>query len=97
MSQETSCVIIGGGPSGMIAGLLLSRAGLDVTVLEKHGDFLRDFRGDTIHPTTLELLDQLGLIHEFNEVHPSRLHGLILHDIYTGPFHAVDLDSQIVK
>ena len=97
MPQETSCVIIGGGPAGMIAGLLLSRAGLEVTVLEKHGDFLRDFRGDTIHPTTLELLDQLGLIHEFNEVHHSRLHGLILHDKNTGPFQAVDIGRLNVK
>lgn len=57
--------IVGGGPAGMIAGLLLARRGLAVTVLEKHADFHRDFRGDTIHPSTLELLRELGLLDEF--------------------------------
>src|SRR5215212_3085825 len=61
MTETTTCAIIGGGPAGMVLGLLLARAGVDVTVLEKHGDFLRDFRGDTVHPTTLRLLDELGL------------------------------------
>ena len=59
------CCIAGCGPAGAVLGLLLARAGLDVLVLEKHGDFLRDFRGDTIHPSTLELLDQLGLAERF--------------------------------
>ena len=49
-TRSTSCVIAGGGPAGMMCGLLLARAGVDVTVLEKHADFLRDFRGDTVHP-----------------------------------------------
>jgi 2-polyprenyl-6-methoxyphenol hydroxylase-like FAD-dependent oxidoreductase len=62
---ETSCVIAGGGPAGLMLGFLLARAGVDVTVVEKHGDFLRDFRGDTIHPSTLEVIDQLGLADEF--------------------------------
>ncbi|MDS2173100.1 FAD-dependent oxidoreductase [Nesterenkonia sp. CL21] len=65
MSEPRSCVIAGGGPAGMIAGLLLARAGVDVVVLEKHEDFLRDFRGDTIHPSTLLLLDELGLMPRF--------------------------------
>ena len=56
-----SILIVGGGPAGMMAGLLFARAGLDVLVLEKHGDFLRDFRGDTVHPSTIELFDELGL------------------------------------
>ena len=60
----TAC-IVGGGPAGMMAGFLLARAGLDVTVLEKHRDFLRDFRGDTIHPSTLTLMDELGLSDAF--------------------------------
>lgn len=59
---HTTCVIAGGGPAGMMLGLLLARAGVDVTVLEKHADFLRDFRGDTIHPSTLEVMHELGLL-----------------------------------
>jgi len=62
---ETRCVIVGGGPAGMMAGYLLARAGLPVIVLEKHADFNRDFRGDTIHPSTLELMYELGLLDEF--------------------------------
>jgi 2-polyprenyl-6-methoxyphenol hydroxylase-like FAD-dependent oxidoreductase len=62
---RTRCVIAGGGPAGMMAGYLLARAGVDVIVLEKHGDFFRDFRGDTIHPSTLELMHELGLLEEF--------------------------------
>src|SRR5689334_8346157 len=61
----TSCVIAGGGPAGMVCGFLLARAGVDVLVLEKHADFLRDFRGDTIHPSTLELMHELGLLADF--------------------------------
>jgi len=61
----TQCCIVGGGPAGMMAGYLLARAGVDVVVLEKHADFLRDFRGDTIHPSTLELMHELGLLDAF--------------------------------
>jgi 2-polyprenyl-6-methoxyphenol hydroxylase-like FAD-dependent oxidoreductase len=61
----TRCVIAGGGPAGMMLGFLLARAGIDVVVLEKHKDFLRDFRGDTVHPSTLELIHELGLLEEF--------------------------------
>jgi 2-polyprenyl-6-methoxyphenol hydroxylase-like FAD-dependent oxidoreductase len=66
-SRELSvrCCIAGGGPAGMILGLLLARAGISVVVLEKHSDFLRDFRGDTIHPSTLEIMYELGLLPEF--------------------------------
>ncbi|HYO29405.1 MAG TPA: FAD-dependent monooxygenase, partial [Thermomicrobiales bacterium] len=63
--STTSCAIVGGGPAGAMLGLLLARKGVDVLVLEKHGDFLRDFRGDTVHPSTLRLLDELGLAEEF--------------------------------
>src|SRR6266446_871932 len=62
---QTRCVIIGGGPAGMMSGYLLARAGVPVAVLEKHDDFNRDFRGDTIHPSTLELMHELGLLDEF--------------------------------
>jgi 2-polyprenyl-6-methoxyphenol hydroxylase-like FAD-dependent oxidoreductase len=63
--SEVDCCIAGGGPAGMMLGLLLARQGLTVVVLEAHGDFLRDFRGDTVHPSTLRLLDELGLAEEF--------------------------------
>lgn len=62
---ETTCVIAGAGPAGLMLGLLLARAGVNVVVIEKHADFLRDFRGDTIHPSTLEVMHELGLIDEF--------------------------------
>jgi 2-polyprenyl-6-methoxyphenol hydroxylase-like FAD-dependent oxidoreductase len=62
---QTRCVIVGGGPAGMMAGYLLARAGVSAVVLEKHADFNRDFRGDTIHPSTLELMYELGLLDEF--------------------------------
>jgi 2-polyprenyl-6-methoxyphenol hydroxylase-like FAD-dependent oxidoreductase len=73
MSEATTCVIAGGGPAGMVLGLLLARAGVEVTLLEKHADFLRDFRGDTVHPSTLRLLDDLGLWDEFSRVPQSRI------------------------
>ena len=65
MKTETQCCIAGGGPAGIMLGYLLARAGIDVVVLEKHADFLRDFRGDTIHPSTLEVMYELGVLEEF--------------------------------
>ncbi|MGH6726113.1 MAG: FAD-dependent oxidoreductase [Pseudolabrys sp.] len=62
---KTTCCIAGGGPAGMMLGFLLARAGVRTTILEKHGDFLRDFRGDTVHPSTLEMMHELGLLEEF--------------------------------
>jgi 2-polyprenyl-6-methoxyphenol hydroxylase-like FAD-dependent oxidoreductase len=64
-SLTTQCCIVGGGPAGMMLGFLLARAGVSVVVLEKHADFLRDFRGDTVHPSTLELIYELGLLDQF--------------------------------
>src|SRR5438067_1838741 len=74
---RSRCLVVGAGPAGMLTSLLLARAGVDVVVLEKHADFNRDFRGDTIHPSTLELLHELGLLEEFlrlphQEVHEIR-------------------------
>jgi 2-polyprenyl-6-methoxyphenol hydroxylase-like FAD-dependent oxidoreductase len=64
-NERTTCLVVGGGPAGLILGLLMARAGVEVTVLEKHADFLRDFRGDTVHASTLTLLDELGLGERF--------------------------------
>jgi 2-polyprenyl-6-methoxyphenol hydroxylase-like FAD-dependent oxidoreductase len=69
--METTVCVVGGGPAGLVLGLLLARRGIAVTVLEKHADFLRDFRGDTVHPSTLTLLDELGLGDEFAKL-PAR-------------------------
>ena len=65
MGMADDVLIVGGGPAGMMAGLLLARAGVQVRVLEKHADFFRDFRGDTVHPSTMEILDQLGMLERF--------------------------------
>jgi 2-polyprenyl-6-methoxyphenol hydroxylase-like FAD-dependent oxidoreductase len=73
MAETTTCAVVGGGPAGMVLGLLLARAGVQVTLLEKHGDFLRDFRGDTVHPTTMRLLDELGLWDRFSALHYSEV------------------------
>jgi 2-polyprenyl-6-methoxyphenol hydroxylase-like FAD-dependent oxidoreductase len=69
----TACCIVGGGPAGMVLGFLLARAGVEALVLEKHADFLRDFRGDTIHPSTLELMYELGLLDDFLRRHHQEL------------------------
>lgn len=66
--ERTTCCVVGGGPAGMMLGFLLARAGVDVTVLEKHGDFCRDFRGDTVHPSTLEVFHELGLLDQLLEL-----------------------------
>src|SRR6202048_4858119 len=63
--MKVRCCIVGGGPAGMMLGYLLGRAGVDVVVLEQHPDFFRDFRGDTVHPSTLQVMDELGLIDGF--------------------------------
>ncbi|OJZ74319.1 hypothetical protein BRW65_08560 [Mycobacterium paraffinicum] len=87
--EATACLIAGGGPAGMVLGLLLARAGVDVTVMEKHADFLRDFRGDTVHASTLRLLDELGLGSRFAEI-PHRLIDTIRMEIQNQPV-ALDL------
>jgi 2-polyprenyl-6-methoxyphenol hydroxylase-like FAD-dependent oxidoreductase len=70
----TRCAIAGGGPAGMMLGFLLARAGVDVVVLEKHADFFRDFRGDTIHPSTLEVVHELGLLDQFLKLPHQKVH-----------------------
>ena len=61
----TTCCVVGDGPAGVMLGYLLARAGIHVIVLDKHGDFLRDFRGDTVHPSTMDVLHELGLLNDF--------------------------------
>jgi 2-polyprenyl-6-methoxyphenol hydroxylase-like FAD-dependent oxidoreductase len=73
---SVQCCVAGGGPAGLMLGFLLARAGVDVLVLEKHPDFLRDFRGDTIHPSTLEVMHELGLLEEFLKLPHQRVHQL---------------------
>ena len=72
-AMKVRCCIVGGGPAGMMLGYLLGRAGIDVVVLEKHADFFRDFRGDTVHPSTLQVMDELGLIDGFLKLPHQRL------------------------
>jgi 2-polyprenyl-6-methoxyphenol hydroxylase-like FAD-dependent oxidoreductase len=89
-AEEADVVIVGGGPAGMMAGLLLARAGIDVLVLEKHGDFLRDFRGDTVHPSTMEILSELAMLGRFLERPHNRLRearGTVAgHEVILGDF-----------
>jgi len=83
LESRARCCIAGGGPAGMMLGFLLARAGVRVIVLEKHADFLRDFRGDTIHPSTLELMYELGLIEDFLRLpheEQRELHGQVGHE-----------------
>ena len=75
---RVQCCVAGGGPAGMMLGFLLARAGVDVLVLEKHADFLRDFRGDTVHPSTLDVIDDLGLSHAFGRLSPTEVRSVVL-------------------
>jgi 2-polyprenyl-6-methoxyphenol hydroxylase-like FAD-dependent oxidoreductase len=79
LTRQTQCILVGGGPAGVVAGLLLARRGVDVTLLEMHKDFDRDFRGDTIHASTLEVLDQLGLAEQLHALPHSKMRGVTLH------------------
>jgi 2-polyprenyl-6-methoxyphenol hydroxylase-like FAD-dependent oxidoreductase len=74
--METTCCVVGGGPAGIMLGYLLARKGIQVAVLEKHQDFFRDFRGDTVHPSTLEVLNDLGLLEEFLDLPHERVESL---------------------
>jgi 2-polyprenyl-6-methoxyphenol hydroxylase-like FAD-dependent oxidoreductase len=88
--ERTGCCVVGGGPAGMMLGLLLARAGVPVTVLEKHADFLRDFRGDTVHASTLTLLDELGLGERFSAM-PQRVLQRVAVPLRSGRELVVDL------
>ena len=77
-SRADDLIIVGGGPAGVMAGLLFARAGCRVRILEKHADFFRDFRGDTVHPSTMEILDQLGMLERFLERPHNRLDKAVL-------------------
>ena len=65
MASDFDLIIVGGGPAGVMAGLLFARSGCTVQIFEKHADFFRDFRGDTVHPSTMEILSQLGMLQRF--------------------------------
>lgn len=86
---RTNCCIVGGGPAGVMLGYLLARAGVEVTVLEKHGDFFRDFRGDTMHPSTLEIMHELGLADDFLKL-PHQKVTSVSARIGNYDFHAAD-------
>ncbi|MGC3023236.1 FAD-dependent oxidoreductase [Brevibacterium sp. FAM 24630] len=95
-TEHADCIIAGGGPAGVVAGLLLARGGVKVMVIEKHTDFFRDFRGDTIHPSTLRLLDELGLYREFARIAHRRVEGVTLigrdgNDVLLADFTRLDL------
>jgi 2-polyprenyl-6-methoxyphenol hydroxylase-like FAD-dependent oxidoreductase len=89
-NERTTCLVVGGGPAGMVLGLLMARAGVEVTVLEKHADFLRDFRGDTVHASTLTLLDELGLGERFAKI-PHRLMDRMQAQLDDGSVQLADL------
>jgi 2-polyprenyl-6-methoxyphenol hydroxylase-like FAD-dependent oxidoreductase len=78
-TEQATCCVVGGGPAGIMLGFLLARAGVKVMVLEKHKDFFRDFRGDTIHPSTLELMSELGLLDDFLRQPHQELREITMH------------------
>jgi 2-polyprenyl-6-methoxyphenol hydroxylase-like FAD-dependent oxidoreductase len=88
--QRTSCCIVGGGPAGATLALLLARRGISVVLLEAHKDFDRDFRGDTIHPSVMEILDEIGLVERLHNLPHTKIYGPIIQTA-SGPFQPFDL------
>jgi 2-polyprenyl-6-methoxyphenol hydroxylase-like FAD-dependent oxidoreductase len=95
-TRQTSCCIVGGGPGGMMLGLLLARHGVDVTVLEAHKDFDREFRGDTLHPSILEILDQIGLAEPLHKLRHNKIYGPTLRFANTS-FSPIDFRTLKTK
>ncbi len=93
---RTTCCVVGGGPAGAVLGLLLARAGVDVTLLEAHPDFDREFRGDTLHPSVMEIMDQLGLADRLLKLQHTEARSFTLQTV-SGPFTPVDLSRVDTK
>jgi len=94
--SHTTCCVVGGGPGGAVLALLLARKGVDVTLLEAHPDFDREFRGDTIHPSVMEIMDQLGLAERLLKLRHSEIHGVTVQTA-TGPFRPADFSRLKTK
>ena len=94
--KRTTCCIVGGGPGGAVLALLLARAGVDVTLLEAHPDFDREFRGDTLHPSVMEIMDQLGLADRLLELRHTEARSFTLQTV-TGPFTPIDFSRVDTK
>ena len=94
--KRTTCCVVGGGPGGAVLALLLARSGVDVTLLEAHPDFDREFRGDTLHPSVMEIMDQLGLADRLLELRHSELRNFTLQTA-SGPFTPIDLGRLKTK
>src|SRR5215203_7302252 len=94
--RRTTCCVVGGGPGGAVLALLLARNGVDVTLLEAHPDFDREFRGDTLHPSVMEIMDQLGLADRLLELRHTELPTFTVQTA-TGPFTPVDLTRLKTK
>src|SRR3954465_15660665 len=94
--HRTTCCVVGGGPGGAVLALLLARKGIDVTLLEAHPDFDREFRGDTLHPSVMEIMDQLGLADRLLELRHTELPTFTVQTA-TGPFTPVDLTRLKTK
>src|SRR5215204_3857701 len=93
---RTTCCVVGGGPAGAVLSLLLARKGVDVTLLEAHPDFDREFRGDTLHPSVMELMDQLGLAERLLKLRHTEAHSFTLQTV-SGPFTPIDFSRLDTK